>query len=62
MVSPVCNFAKEEESDEIRKLAKAFEKAETVMVHSGDREPGATLSARGKKWVIAGLRLLADRD
>jgi hypothetical protein len=48
-----------DEPKEIKALARAFEQAETVEVHSGDREPGATLTAQGKKWVVAGLRLLA---
>jgi hypothetical protein len=43
----------------ILSLAEALERAELIEAHSGDREPGRSLSARGKAWVIDGLRLLA---
>jgi hypothetical protein len=45
----------------ILNLAEAIKEAATVMVHSGDREPGSTLSTQGKRWVVAGLRLLANK-
>lgn len=50
------------EQIKILALAKALASAETIMVHSGDREPGSTLSTEGKDWIVCGLRLLANSE
>ncbi len=42
-------------------LASAIQDAAVIQVHSsGDREPGATITMRGRRWIIAGLKLLAN--
>jgi hypothetical protein len=45
---------------QILALAQAFKDASVIQVHSGDREPGATVTTRSRRWIIAGLKLLAN--
>ena len=50
---------KPDDVKQILTLADYVEQAKTIEFHSGDREPGTSLTDRGRKWIIAGLRLLS---
>ncbi|MCC7500484.1 hypothetical protein IT396_01625 [Candidatus Nomurabacteria bacterium] len=45
--------------EDILALAAALKNA-VIEVPSGDRAPAATISSRGRRWIIAGLKLLAN--
>jgi hypothetical protein len=46
---------------DIIELARVIEEFDTIEIASGDREPPTRLTATGKKWVVEGLRLLAQK-
>lgn len=48
------------QAKDINNLARRFEDAAVVEIASGDREPSARLNELGCKWIVEGLRLLAD--
>lgn len=43
-------------------LADRIGDAYQIDVASGDCEPSATVTVKGREWIVAGLRLLARRD
>lgn len=44
---------------DILALAAAMKDA-VIQVSSGDRSPPATVTSTGRRWIIAGLKLLAN--
>lgn len=50
------------EREKVEQLALMIDEAETIMVHSGDREPGARLTPQCRRWIVKALRLFAEAD